>query len=333
MTLVKPTIVLVCLAFLAIFISVEASASNFKEAAFVPKQSQASENPDQQPKQITKVKDKKIFKVKPPEAAAAPVVLDPTTLGCILPMPRLKGWELNAQGFYARTRGTVRFGNTTYGGFVPGNQPDLDLNSDFGIPEHQWLGSFSAKYIFHPRWAVRYSIIPMRSEATASPSRTFNFGLTVNTFGLNTKVQWERLDQRVGLVFNSIRTPSTRLGLFGDYVRMNERIRVTQVGCCSSTFDNELNLAMAGLEFERCLKTSRLLSTLSLECKAGFAFGQDAIGSDLATGLRYSIPLNNGRWGFVKGGYRYLTYKKKYSDAKLIDTTMEGGFLEAGFIF
>ena len=86
-------------------------------------------------------------------------------------------------------------------------------------------------------------------------------------------------------------------------------------------------------EVQRCLKTTNLFNTLSLECKAGIAFGDDAVGSDLATALRYSIPMNNGRWGFVKGGYRYLTYKKKYSDIKMMETAMDGGFLEAGFIF
>jgi hypothetical protein len=38
-------------------------------------------------------------------------------------------------------------------------------------------------------------------------------------------------------------------------------------------------------------------------------------------------------WGQVKGGYGYVTYKKKYSDARMIDTAMDGGFLQMGFVF
>ncbi len=332
MTLVKPIIVLVYLIFLLTMSGSESVAWNYREAAFVPHANQQSQSPQPQQNDVAKVKQKKIVKVKPPQAQVAPQTIEPPLPGCMLPIRRVRGWELGGQAYFARTKGTVRFGNTLFTPAYGTSQLDLDLNSDLGVPEHQWIGSFTAKYFFKPKWAIRYSVMPALSETMASPSRTFNFGPTVSTFGLNTKVKWERLDQRIGLVFDSIRTPSSRVGVFADYVRLSERLRVYQMGG-ANTFDNDLHLAMVGLELERCLKSTRLFNILSLECKAGFAFGDDSIGSDLSTGLRYTIPLNNGRWGFVKGGYRYLTFKKKYSDLKSFDTAMEGGFLEAGFIF
>ncbi|MGB9616084.1 MAG: hypothetical protein ACP5M0_01085 [Desulfomonilaceae bacterium] len=331
MTLVKPISVLVCLLFLAAMSVGESHAWNYREAAFVTHTDQQPQTPQPQQNEIAKVKQKKIVKVKPPQAQVAPQTIEPPVPACMLPIRRVRGWELEGQAFYARIKGTVRFGNALFTPAYGTSQLDVDFNSDLGIPEHQWIGAFTAKYFFKPKWAIRYSVMPTMSEAMASPSRTFNFGPTVSTFGLNTKVKWERLDQRIGLVFDSIRTPSSRVGVFADYVRLTERLRVYQMG--GNTFDNDLNLAMVGLELERCLKSTRLFNILSLECKAGFAFGDDSIGSDLSTGLRYTIPLNNGRWGFVKGGYRYLTFKKKYNDLKLFDTAMEGGFLEAGFIF
>jgi hypothetical protein len=90
---------------------------------------------------------------------------------------------------------------------------------------------------------------------------------------------------------------------------------------------------MAGIEFERCLKTSRFANTLSMECKAGAAFLDDAVGADLSTGLKYTISMGNGRWGYLGGGYRFVNFKKGYSDFKQIDTTIEGGYLKLGFIF
>lgn len=333
MTLGKPIIVLVCLAFLIVMAVTETPAWNYREAAFVPNANQTAENPQPQQKEIAKVKEKKIVKVKPPQAKVAPQTLERAAPVCMLPIRRVRGWELGGQAFFARIKGTVRFGNPLFTPTFGTSQLDVDLNSDLGVPEHQWGGSFTAKYFFRPNWAVRYAVMPMGSETMASPSRTFNFGPTVSTFGLNTRVKWERLDQRIGLIFDSIRTPSSRVGVFADYVRVDERLRVYQTGLSSSAIDNDMHLAMVGLELERCLKSTRLFNILSLECKAGFAFGDDSVGSDLSTGLRYAIPLNNGRWGFVKGGYRYLTFKKKYSDVKLFDTAMEGGFLEAGFIF
>ena len=49
-------------------------------------------------------------------------------------------------------------------------------------------------------------------------------------------------------------------------------------------------------------------------------------------GARYSIPLNCGRWGYFKGGYRSVDIKK--GEPKLVfNQALEGGFMEFGFIF
>ena len=116
-------------------------------------------------------------------------------------------------------------------------------------------------------------------------------------------------------------------------MRIDDKLSVHQTGCCPDIMNTDLNMAITGVEFERCLKTTASCSTLSVECSAGVAFGDDAVGADLSTGLKYSIPMNNGRWGFIKGGYRYLTFKKKSSDARSFDIAMDGGFLQMGFLF
>jgi hypothetical protein len=175
--------------------------------------------------------------------------------------------------------------------------------------------------------------MPFALEGSTQPSRSFNWGTTTHGLGSSTRAKWERLYQRIGLVYDPIRTHSTRVSVFGDYVRLNEKFTVIQVGCCGDSLDNDLNMGMAGLELEKCLKTSRKCNTLSLECRAGVAFGDEAFGSDISTGLKYSIPMNNGRWGFIKGGYRYLTFNKKYSDVRMMDTAMDGGVLQMGVIF
>jgi len=54
--------------------------------------------------------------------------------------------------------------------------------------------------------------------------------------------------------------------------------------------DNDLNMGMAGWNLKKCIKTSRLCNTLSLDCRAGVAFGDEGYGSDVSTGLKYSIP-------------------------------------------
>ena len=339
--------VLVCLVFLAMIFASNAQAWDIRNAAFVKPQEEFTSPPvlharsgpsaqSAEVKGVTKVKPKPIVKCRPAEVSTVATDLYGLAPACILPMAPERGWEMDVEALFARTKGKVRYvrGTYGYGYYGYGTVPDVDLNSNLGIPEHAVVGSFSARYHFRPRWSVRYSIMPMTMEATSQPTGTFTFG-TTQSFGVgqNVKVKWERLQQNIGLAYDTIRTPTSKVTVFGEYVRINERLGAYQIGCCGDAFDNDLNMVMAGLEMERCLRTSRLCNTLSCECKVGFACGDDAFGADISTALRYSIPLKAGRWGFIKGGYRYMTFNKKYSDFKLMDMAMEGGFVQMGFVF
>jgi hypothetical protein len=343
----KPNTLLVCLVFMAAFFAGDAQAWDLKTAAFVSPQAefsappvmQAKGAPNVQPlsegKAITKVKPKKIVKCRPEEALAATRAPYDPAPSCVLPMASPGGWEMDVEAFFARTKGKVRCARGVYGyGYFGTAPPDVDLNSNLSLPDHGVVGAFSARYHFRPGWSVRYSIMPMAMEATGQPNGTFTFG-SLQTFGAgqNVKTKWERIQQNIGMAYDPIRTYKSRVTVFGEYVRINEKLSVYQVGCCGDAFDNDLNMVMAGLEFERCLRTSRLCNTLSCECKVGIACGDDAFGADISTALRYSIPLRAGRWGFIKGGYRHISFNKKYSDFKLLDTAMEGGFVQMGFIF
>lgn len=332
-----PRMLLVCLCLLTIVFTADAMAWNFLQAAA------GNDNRENllvptvpQTKAITKVKPQPIqpiVKVKPPvgfQTDAQALAL--RTPECVLPITRVRGWELDGQALFARAKGKATLMNSNYGYYWT-YQPEVDFNSAMGVPDHAVVGTFNAKYRFQPRWSVNYSIMPTALEGNSNSSTPFQFGTLNYNQGQSLRTKWERLYQRIGLVYDPIMTPTSRVGIFADYVRINERLSVFQPGCCGSAFDNDLNMAMTGVELEKLLKVSRFCNTLSVECKAGVAFGDDAFGSDLSTGLKYSVALNCGRSGFVKGGYRYLTYKKKYSDAKMIDTAMDGGFVEMGFVF
>lgn len=341
----KTLTLLVCLVCLVMATATAANAWNFKPAAFdeneqyllVPSSAPAQNNPAvaeaPRAKEIYKVKPRPIVKCKPAEGAYRPgTVLDRVGPVCVLPVTPPKGWELSAEALYVRSKGHVRFVRGNYA-WTSDYMRDVDLNSDLGLPEHQWLGSFSASYRFNPRWSLRYSILPMVMDSSGTTNSTFAFGNNTHTSGTTVRSKWERLYHRMGIVYDPIRTISSRVSLFGDYVRINDKLSVIQPGCCGDVMDNEFNMAMAGIEFEKCLKTGRFCNTLSIECKAGVAFGDDGVGADMATGLKYSIPMSSGRWGYVKGGYRFMTFKKKSSDVRLVDTAMEGGFVQMGFVF
>jgi len=332
----KPRMLLVCLCFFTMIFTANAMAWNFLQAAAT---NDSRENllvpTSPNTKAITKVKPQPIVKCRPPiglqQGAQAFRTQTPEYL---LPVIKQRGWELDAQALFARTKGKATYWNNNYGYYWT-YQPQVDFNTAMGIPDHAVVGTFTAKYKFQPRWSIKYSIMPTALNGGGGGTDAFQFGNLNYSTGQGLSSKWERLYQQIGLVYDPILTPTSRVGIFADYVRLNEKVSVFQVGSGTggSVLDNDLNMGMAGIELEKLLKVTRFSNTLALECKAGVAFGDDAVGSDLSTGLKYSVSLNNGRSGFLKGGYRYLTYKKKYSDAKMIDTAMDGGFVEMGFIF
>ena len=331
-------ILLVCLVFMSATCATGASAWNLTQAAYVEPRQEQAEIVTAKPavkvkaKAITKVKPaKRIVKCRPVDAGYAPSFLFRGPATCILPFERPKGWSLTAEAVYARTKGKLRFWQGSY--YVTTSYEDVDMNSDLSVPDHNVVGSYAIRYRFSPHWSVRYAIMPISVESGGTANRSFTFGtLNLISTGQSTRVKWERYYHRVGLVYDPIRTLTSRVSVFGEFAKVDDKIQFSQSGS-GSTMNTDMNMAMAGVEMERCLKTTASCSTFSLECKAGVAFGDDGVGSDLSTGLKFSIPLNNGRWGFVKGGYRYVTYKKKYSDAKLIDTCLEGGFVQMGLVF
>ncbi len=324
---------LVCLLIMLIAATAQASAWNFEDADYFAAAQQGASSAGPPNQEITKVTPKKIYKVKPP--AYQPIVsgLESMMTAGLMPTDRPRTWEIDAEALFVRARGKVRFNQNYAWGYAGDSNRDIDFNGDMGLPEHLWTGSFSARYRFKPQWSLRYSVMPVTNEYTGVPNSSYNFGNIINTYGQTSKVKWEMLYQRIGIAYDPVRTFSSRLTVFGDYVLLNDKLSVSQANIFGSTMYMDLGMAMAGIELERSLKTTRLFNTLSLECRAGFAFGDNAFGSDLSTGIKYSLPLGNGRFGFVSGGYRYLTYKKKFSDVKLMDTAMDGGYLKMGFIF
>ena len=184
-------------------LATEAHAWYYKQAAAADRQEDLFSPPTTQTKQIEKVKPKKIVKCKPqfPSQVLAYAVAPE----CILPMSRPRGWELTAEAVFARTKGHVRF----FRGFVTSlfAQDEIDLNSDMGLPDHNVMGMFSAAYRVQPQWAIRYSIMPSAMEGSGTINRGFVFGNTTFTSGQPSKVKWEHLYQRMGLVYDPIRTP------------------------------------------------------------------------------------------------------------------------------
>ncbi len=330
-----PSMLLVCLVIL--FATITAvDAWDVRPAAFADRHEDLAAPSFSQSKLVSKIKPQKpIVKCKPlpmPQPVMGQGFMQYSLGECILPISRPGGWQFDAEVLFARVKGKLRYFKGVNFGWT-GMQDEIDMVSDMGLPNHQVVPTLTAKYRFQPQWAARYSFSGMQLEGSPTSPRNFVFGTNQVGFGQQTRTKWEHYYHRVGLVYDPILTPSSRIGIFGEYARVDDKISSVVLNCCGDTMEMNLNMAMAGIEIERCVRNVRALDALSLECKAGVGFGDDSLAADLSTSLKYSVPMNNGKWGYIAGGYRYTSYKKKESDLKSIDVAMDGGFFQLGFIF
>ena len=299
----KPYTLLVCLALFMITFVTSAPAYSIRQAAAGPAEDVAALTaPDQKDRATVKAekiqKVRPVYKVQPQFMAMMPQLGD-----CCLPVLRAKGWEMEAQVIFARIKGKVRLSTSNWGGtwWGLGGSPDQDLNSDWGIPEHSAVGSFSVGYRFRPKWSLRYSIMPMELNGSGGNLQGYGLG-----YGQGGNVKWQRLYHRLDLVYDPIFTHRARVGVFAGYTRLDEKLSFGGTNWSAwdtaPTFDHQLNMGTAGIEFERCLKTTRFRNTLSLECRASVAFLDEAFGSDLMTG--FEVHYSDGQWTVGVSGRR-----------------------------
>jgi hypothetical protein len=73
-------------------------------------------------------------------------------------------------------------------------------------------------------------------------------------------------------------------------------------------------------------------ATFSCDNRFGIGYLDDTTALDLQTGVQVNIPLGLGRWGYARGGYRYIKFDEDRDDLAL-NSIFEGGFAELGMIF
>jgi hypothetical protein len=288
-------------------------------------------------KGIAKVKpsSSQVLKVKPStgwsEGYGAVSRLNPVNWwqDCCLPAPAPKQFVVGPSVFFPRLRGDAR---RPWGGIGAG-QPSL-----VHFDEHLKLGksssvvwSIDALYQMQPRLGLRYSFTPIHIDGGGAADSAFNFMGHSFTSGTQVRSKWESYQHRAGLIFNVNRTPNSVTSVFADWLYIQDKLTVSGGAIASSTWDENKSLAVLGLEFNKCLKNFRG-NTLAFTCKGGLAFLDDHFGYDAAASLNYIIPIKRGRFGFLSGGYRYAHLKKE-KDNEVFSTTMDGAFVQMGFLF
>ncbi len=264
---------------------------------------------------------KQIRKCSGPVCEPAPVCAP--TPPCILPRRLCGQWEFGVQVFFARVKGAAKW--PIYGQAVI--HPSMDFNDPLGLPAHATLLEYSGAYQFRPNWSLFYSIMPIELEAH----------YTLDYFpGIVFKSKWQSVYQRVGLAYTAINTCNATVRVWGSWLFNENRLLMNSGSHCPQnrqvTLDRTRNMVMAGLDFQKCIRTMCNGSTLSCDNRVGIGFLDGTFGLDVQAGLRYSVPMNCGRWGYARGGYRLISFRENRSDLQL-DTNLEGWFVEMGMIF
>jgi hypothetical protein len=258
--------------------------------------------------------------------------LNPATWGlnCFLPTPARGQFLIGPEIMFGRFQGEARRGVTMTG--LERSHVDFDDNLGFSKGGHT-LWSVNALYQFMPRLALTYSFMPMSMEATGTSLTGFQFGGQAFTAGARLRSKWERYVHRAGLNFNVSRRSNAATSLFAQWLYLQDRLSIRDtVGNSSGvSWDDDKSLALLGIRFDKCLRNFRG-NTLALNIIGGVAFLDDSMGYEAEAGLSYLIPIKKGRFGFVKGGYKY-SHLKKETDLEMLGTTLDGAFLQLGFLF
>jgi hypothetical protein len=298
----------------------------------------ASLDPRSEYRAVTKVRPESpaVSKVRPSQDWTAgfgglsgfnPVAWGPD---CWMPVPAKGQFLVGPRVFFARIDGEARRGMDATG--VTSSVVDFDDTLGFKKSGNV-IWSIEALYQFRPRWGIEYSFSPLTLEANHVADRSFTFMGQSFTSGTAVHAKWERFQHRFGLVFNVSRTPNSLTKFFADWMYIQDRLTIGSGlgGLSSATWDRTQSAAVLGLEFDKCLKNYRG-NTLALRGKGGVAFFDDTVGYEAEAALNYLIPIKTGRFGYVQAGYRWATLKKD-RPRSMFSTTMDGPFLEFGFLF
>jgi hypothetical protein len=211
----------------------------------------------------------------------------------------------------------------------------VNVTDDFGISKHNYLAEYTARYQFRPNWALHYSVMPFEFSGTNTLTRSIYFGGWLFPAWTQTNTKWQFLYQRVGLIYQPIITQYAIVSLF-TYWLFNDQKLTLSSPVCSSTVCSQVNrtrnMVMSGIEIQKCIRTLPNAATLSCDNRVGLGYFDGTFLLDVQTGLQFSVPMNAGRWGYTKGGYRFIDFRESRDDLRW-DTTLEGWFVELGMIF
>lgn len=287
-------------------------------------------------KPIVKVKPAPppILKVKPSFGLGPISRFNPLSWGpeCFLPMPGRGQVVITPSVTFARIQGEISKPGNILFGLTP---TAINFDDQLGFPKSgNAVWSVMGQYQLTPRLGVRYAFSPISMEATHRTDTSFTFQNRSFVAGTNIRSKWDRFEHRAGVTFSVRRSDNSDTSVFAEWLYIQDKVSIGDAfagALPAAVWDADKNLALLGVELNRCLKNFGG-NTLALTCRGGVAFLDDHTGYEAEAALSYLLQIKPGRYGFIKGGYRYASLKKD-RNYELFKTTTDGAFVSVGLIF
>ncbi len=255
----------------------------------------------------------------------------PWLCGPIQPRVGCKQIELGARLWYARMNSnTIVWGTNPIGNV--GTQ--LDLYRDLGLGKWAYLYEADARCQLRPNWGIRYSFMSyfFDDNTNVTTPGGFYFGNIYYPQFSRIHSKWRRYIQRADLVYDWFQQKQATSSVFVGYSHYDDRLSVA-----NRTFhfqrarSSGVGLLFGGMSWDRALANVGV-GVASMHCKWSVSFLEGYFGWDGTVAGRMHVPMNNGRYGFLEAGWRWIVLRRG-QPANTDETNLDGLTVGAGMVF
>jgi hypothetical protein len=246
-------------------------------------------------------------------------------------VPRIgsKQFQIAARLWYAKLNNSKIIWGTQPGG-IPGTQ--LDLHNDLGLRIHEYVGEYEARCQVRCNWGMRFSFMPIAYRDNFTPSNFFFFGNAFYAPFTSTLTEWHRNIYRWDLIYDWYQRPHAVSSIFAGYALYDDKLTVSQF-FTSRTRSRGFGLAYAGMSIDRVIRNLGCSgATASMNCKWSVQFLEGYFGWDGYAAGRIAVPMNNGRFGYIEAGWRWIVLERDYP-SNADKTNLDGLIGAVGLIF
>jgi hypothetical protein len=261
------------------------------------------------------------------------------TLGspsCLPFLPRIgpKQFQAEAMAWYARLNSS-----TVQWGVIPGlgiSGTELDLSNNLGLRRHEYIAEFTGRCQIRCNWGLRYTFVPIQRRDNFLNAVPFYFGNLVWPAGLGLLTEWDRNTHNWELVYDWFQAPHAVSSVFAGFRYVDDKLRLSFPPLSpfgtSRTRSQTIHLASAGGSLDRVITKVGGCATASIHCKGSIQFLEGYVGWDASGFGRVTVPMCQGRYGYLEAGWKWLVLERTYA-SNIDKTSFDGVIAAAGLIF